>query len=168
MNLEVQEQCFDNFPEWSFEPLDGSLLAWMSEVCSFLQNRCEARFDVVVCGQAWNVDVQFDLLSILPELPGVLCSFMKIEPVETRLSFFEQGVERDLVFTPNGHLHTSISCTGVGCKKSSESSVTIDRIVISSELHNLMHGVASVVLQLSNNGLPLHPDFYRWASRVVI
>lgn len=83
--------------------IDGLL----SNLCSALQASGTLRFDVRGFDTApWPVSVEYDLLVVLEQVPIVLRALRTPECREFELSFYEQGIERDLLFTreDNGHL----------------------------------------------------------------
>lgn len=70
---------------------------WHLQVCDFLQYSAGATFEATVLGNQWTLDVAYDFACIITELPILINCINHGQ--EARLSFFEQGVERDIVFT---------------------------------------------------------------------
>ncbi len=82
--------------------------AELDNIVSVLTDACEVvaatglvRFVVIGFGaEPWNVSVETDLATILPQLPETLARLA--EGVDCELCFFEQGVERSLRFLGAG------------------------------------------------------------------
>src|SRR5688500_7612035 len=82
------------------ESLDN-ITSILCDVCDALQDAGEGELVVSGFGQdRWPLDIRTDLSVLLEQLPEAIrcvCS-----GVEAELDFYEQGVERKLVFTPAG------------------------------------------------------------------
>ena len=64
------------------------------EVCDVLSTLDNSAFIVEGFGLDWNVDVETDLSTIVPQIKDTLMSLRKSET--TDIEFFEQGIERKL------------------------------------------------------------------------
>lgn len=84
----------------------------MSLLCEKLENFSLARFRVEGFGEtAWPVDVSTDFLAVLEQLPDLI-KFLNIDTDESSvfyLDFYEQGIQRRLVFRKNEGLVT-VAC----------------------------------------------------------
>lgn len=78
--------------------LDG-IITLLSMVCSQLEESGKATFIVSGFGENnWPVDISTDLAVFLEQLPQSILSFDK--NVSFEIDFYEQGVERTLLFCP--------------------------------------------------------------------
>lgn len=87
-------------------------------MCDVLESQRALRFVVEWGDQPWSVDVRTDLSVVLEQLPGV---FQGLMVGGFTLSFFEQGLERDLAFQRKGATW-DVSCSpyeGVAARSSS-------------------------------------------------
>jgi hypothetical protein len=60
----------------------------------------------------WPVDVQFDLASVVPQLPQVMSDLAAKRPTE--INFYEQGVQRIVEMTPQGSSTVLLHCKSFG------------------------------------------------------
>lgn len=82
----------------------------LTEVCGELVG--QAQFTISGFGQEkWPVEVGFDLAVLLEQLPTLISAIRLSEATE--LDMYEQGIERQLYFVPEG-LNYSISCASYG------------------------------------------------------
>ncbi len=80
----------------------------ISDCCEVLSASSGLSFLVIAFGEErWPVDMETDLAVILEQLPRVLCALR--ERRTTPLDFYEQGIERELVFTGDGDI-VKIEC----------------------------------------------------------
>ncbi|QKW20857.1 hypothetical protein HUT16_18920 [Kitasatospora sp. NA04385] len=89
------------------EPWEGDLQVFAIEVCEPLDD-AGVRFSAGGFGEEhWRVDVQFDLSSIIPQLPDFLEGLRN--GAESELDFCEQGTQRVVTAHPTGESVT-LSC----------------------------------------------------------
>lgn len=80
------------------ESLDN-ITSILSDVCDALEDQGKSQLIVSGFGQQrWPVDVRTDLSVLLEQLPDLIESVSSGAPAE--LDFYEQGIERLLLFTP--------------------------------------------------------------------
>lgn len=86
-------------PDFDQEPAQyPEIKSLMAHVCDALQETGAAHFRVFAFDdQPWPVDVRYDLLVVLEQIPGILAALRASAP-EFTISFYEQGIERDLIF----------------------------------------------------------------------
>ena len=88
-------------------------ISFLYELCDTLSSLDNSDFVVSGFGQDnWPVDVETDLPILLEQL-GEIGSFLKNEKQELKISFYEQGIERDLLFKNEGQ-NVRISCQSFG------------------------------------------------------
>jgi len=76
------------------------VLGLLSHLCDALEETGAVRFEVIAfADEPWPVDVRCDLSVVLKQVPEVLQAVRSPETREFELSFYEQGIERDLLFT---------------------------------------------------------------------
>ena len=69
-------------------------------VCSALQETSAVHFEVIAFDdRPWPVGVRRDLSVVLKQVSGVLEAVRSPKASEFTLNFYEQGIERDLLFT---------------------------------------------------------------------
>lgn len=125
MRLEIsrlgwrQEQVIEN--QWeSDDEFDGEyeikleevedVIEILFELCKRLEESNIVRFRVEGFGNSsWPVDVQTDFEIVLEQLPNLLKFLDTSESGTSYLEFYEQGIERQLVFTKIGDL-IKINC----------------------------------------------------------
>lgn len=96
---------FDVPPNGYDESLDD-IRSILSDLCRALEQ--EGELSVSGFGQdRWPVDVGTDLLILLEQLPALLRCLSCGKPAA--LEFYEQGIERNLLFTPAGDRNVSIT-----------------------------------------------------------
>lgn len=72
----------------------------LSQLCLALDDTGALRFEVIAFDdKPWPVDVACDLLVLLEQLSDFLQALRSPEILEFELSFYEQGIERDLLCT---------------------------------------------------------------------
>jgi uncharacterized protein YjbI with pentapeptide repeats len=70
----------------------------LAHLCDALQDTGAAHFRVFAFDdRPWPVDIRYDLLVVLEQLPAIL-SALRASAAGFTLSFYEQGIERDLIF----------------------------------------------------------------------
>jgi hypothetical protein len=99
MHIEVRlpRQINLELPLRDYDPALDDIRSILADIC--LAIGPEGDFVVSGFGQSkWPVDVATDLLVLLEQLPSLVRSISSGLPA--RLDFYEQGIERALVFTP--------------------------------------------------------------------
>jgi hypothetical protein len=126
------------FPNQTFRKYDPELdddSSVLSDLCSLLADDAVARFEVECCGLKWPVDVRTDLAIILPQIPEVLSELA--EERRASLQFFEQGIERKVVFAVRDG-DVEVSCCDLWDKLLAEAHVErIRRTSLYAELSEL-------------------------------
>ncbi len=88
----VEQRTYD--PELE----DVRTILW--DVCSAMQEQEAAKFEVSGFGEKWWVDLSFDFLVFVEQVPNAMKKLANSERFS--LDFYEQGTERFLSFTPGG------------------------------------------------------------------
>lgn len=79
------------------------------DICDFFEGTGEIKFIVSGFGEDdWKVDCRFDLPGIIEVLPGIINKISQGE-YSFKLDFYEQGVEREIIFEENGS-DVSLTC----------------------------------------------------------
>lgn len=83
-----------------YDPARPEIRGLINHVCSALEETGAAHFEVIAFDdQPWPVSVWCDLPVVLEQVSGVLEALRSPNTGEFTLSFYEQGIERDLIFT---------------------------------------------------------------------
>ncbi len=91
----------DVVPEYDDELDDVRSI--LSDICDFMEEGSHGKFSVDPIGdETWPVDVGTDLPVFLEQVPDALRDIEAAEP-DFAIDFYEQGVEKRLVFRRGGH-----------------------------------------------------------------
>lgn len=74
-------------------------------VCARIADDGRVKFVVKYAGETWPVDVATDLATLLEQMPAAMVSLGAFE-----IDFFEQGIERVLLFEPKGEESLNVRC----------------------------------------------------------
>lgn len=89
------ERCLS---KGSYDDDLDSIVSIFDDICSSLSETENVEFIVQGFGQKqWPVDIETDLSVVLEQL-GSLCHFLSSGTGEGRIDFYEQGMERSLIF----------------------------------------------------------------------
>lgn len=140
------------------EELDN-IESLIMDICEFLSDTQLVRFKVSGFGEsAWPVDVGTDMAVIIPQVPEVINALYKSE--DTSISFYEQGIERELLFSPHNS-SVKVSCKDLAGKKT----VPINEIIDLSEILEMLFKFFNSFISLSKNTCPditHHKIFQDW------
>lgn len=112
LRIELQETCPPRLAET--EDVEDEISAVLDALCQHLEESGCVEFSVGGFGQdRWPVDVRTDLLTLVEQLPA-LVEAIREDALEFELDFFEQGMQRRLVFrrTDRTLVVTCVSLTG--------------------------------------------------------
>jgi hypothetical protein len=84
----------------------------------------------------WPVDVQFDLASVVPQLPQVMSDLAAQR--RTEINFYEQGVQRTVEMTPQGTSGVLLHCRSFG----NWTPLSADETVELADLEEMVGGLA--------------------------
>lgn len=96
------------------EALDD-IRSLLSDACEILEESQALAFHVEGFGQSdWPVDVSIDLLTIIEQLPALFSWLDSEDAGEFQLDFYEQGMERSLIFK---RMNTDVQVTCISGTK---------------------------------------------------
>jgi hypothetical protein len=126
----------------------------LGQICRLLAKTGMVEFHVQGFGEErWRVDVATDLMVILEQLPGLFIWVSKTQSSRHPLDFYEQGVERRLVFSSWGsqvRVDGEPLRAGHAAWQPSVSTETIDRFALQSQIQVLV----TTFLDLSHSICP--------------
>lgn len=103
ISIEVQGQDFPHIVARHYNEEEDDVTTLISDICETLDKSGKVYFRVSGFGQdLWRVDVRTDLPVLLEQLPEAIDAATNEIGSSFTLDFYEQGIERRLVFTPDG------------------------------------------------------------------
>lgn len=157
---EFSKSALDRPPSYNDQDDDANSV--IIDLCDILEETGIVRFRVGGFGQdTWPVDVAFDLASILEQLPEVIDSIYK-KHYPFYLHFYEQGIQRQLVFEKTDKL-LKISCYSGTSWEPSPSFISVNEEYVLSMLLNLKETFVQVVKKICPE-LSTSDLFTAWCS----
>ena len=162
-NIMLKTVRFESFlvleasPEYDEE--FHSIESLIMDICEYLSGFEEITFEVVGFGLEWPVDVQTDLATIITQIPPLLMNIKNRK--EAKLQFYEQGIERELVFKDNGGATLAIACFDLF----NQPLATCQEHISFLELIDMLSRLLQVFLKLSEELCPkivAHKLFQEW------
>jgi hypothetical protein len=142
------------------EHLD-SITSILTDACEGLALSGQMRFIIDGFGQSrWPVDVETDLAVVMEQLPEVLHALRARMP--TDLNFYEQGIGRFLVFTPQND-DVVVECSSATNWQPNPTHVRMSRAGVVRQLENLAREFVDQVTKRSPE-LSQHKWFLGWSK----
>ena len=148
----------------SYDPEFADERAVLADGCDILAESSALRFIVTVFGERWPVDLATDLAVVLEQLPDTLHALR--EGRSAVLDFYEQGIERVLLFSGGDEKTIDLRCKSrhPGWKPG-EPNASLDRDETIAMLQSLGTDFADLLSQACSD-LAGHPWLRAWQSRL--
>lgn len=144
----------------TYDPELDDVRSILTDVCDLAGQ--QSQFLVSGFGQhSWPVDAKTDLVVLLEQLPEALIAVSESAPFE--IDFYEQGIERKVVFSPEGNRYTA-SCFSYGKFKPNPAIHHIDRDSLSQMLTSVRDEFVRF-MRSNCPGLLSHPWMRDWLLR---
>lgn len=86
------------FPNCCYDDTLDDYRSVLSDICDLLEDTRKVQFVVLAFDDMpWRVDCRTDLLVIMEQMPEIITA-LSMGTYDFRLDFYEQGIERDLIF----------------------------------------------------------------------
>jgi hypothetical protein len=160
-----QTQIVPSLAEREYDAELDDVTSVLDDICEALSATGNLAFQVQGFGQSpWPVSVEVDLATILPQLPDMLEWLNSPDQNPFRLSFYEQGIERQLLFSRAGE-QFRIVCESWGRWVPDIGEEFIGR----ASLVQMMSSFARTFIEEATRicpGLTQHEWFQEWCGRV--
>lgn len=140
-----------------YDPDEDDVRSILMDTCRDLASFGE--FMVSGFGQEkWPVDVGTDLSILLEQLPDVISAINSRRPTE--INFYEQGVERNIVFVPSGENYIA-TCESQTMWQPSPETIVIHNTVLKEMLVSVQF-TFMIGLEKLSPSLPKHKWILEW------
>lgn len=145
---------------FEYDDLNDDAGSVISDICAVLADSGVASFRVEGFGDAsWPVDVRTDLAVAVEQLPAAISALR--EGCATELDFFEQGVERRIVFEPADGGDVAGLCESMTDWRPSPDSILINRTTLVTMLQEFLDEFVSIA-RMACPSLAVHPLIRNW------
>ena len=161
-SIEVRDQKLPSIQPRVYNECEDDLMAMFIDICEVLADTGAADFRVSGFGQdPWPVDVRTDLPVLLEQLPTAIAA--SAEPTSGFiLDFYEQGIERRLVFIPSNQEFT-VTCESDTDWRPEPAQENIEVTFLRRQLVTLKNNFLRVVRVMAPE-VDAHKLFREWAS----
>lgn len=149
----------DHLPD--YDPELDDLGGLLGDVCEILQNS-NVKFVVSGFGQGWSVDVNTDLLVVMEQINSCLQQ-IDVAKFDFCLEFYEQGVERRLIFSESDNEQVKVLCESDTDWVPCPVEIFVDRETIALMLSRLKSDFVSLAKNICPK-LSSHDWFDNWAK----
>lgn len=133
----------------------------LNDICDAMAENSDNEFEVGGFGEEnWPVDIRTDLPIFLEQLPEIINSV--IAHSEFVIDFYEQGIQRKVVFQPTTEGYC-VKCESFTAWKPKPNSIQISAV----DVHHMLFTFRTNFLEFVNSKAPRlanHPWFLRWAE----
>lgn len=139
---------------------DDDATALLAAICETIQESGLVRFRVGGFNLSWPVDISFDLLSIIQDIPTLITSLNHCARSSSALDFCEQGIERRLVFERENQT-VRIRCYGAAEFLTHAPIEVVAFDALDRMLHRLLQDFVAIARKICP-ALTAHAQFDAW------